>query len=86
MCLNPHQCGIGQPTEIDIYCRQHKLWAQGISIKVLSSETLPGHFIEEFGVRKCRVQFKHLAEEQVQQLENIIVGSSLEPPGPLQAK
>lgn len=77
VCLNQNNCKVNQPVEVDIYCRKEGLRAGGLTITILCSETCPGKFAEEFGVRKCRVRFDQLVDTQVTQLENIILNSML---------
>lgn len=77
MCLDQNECTCNVPAEIDIYCSEHDLWAQGITIRVLGSKTRPGEFIPEFGVRTCRLRFEQLNENQLTAIENIIVRYSI---------
>ena len=77
MCLNPDKCSNQSMTKVDIYCRRHNLWAEGIGIQVLNTDTEPGQFIPKFGTRKCRAQFVLLEEQQLAQLENIILQYSI---------
>jgi len=76
-CLDQNPCYQGLVRQVDIYCGKTGLWAEKLNIQVLSSDTLPGKFVIEFGVRKCRLQFVQLAEMQAGQLENLILHSVL---------
>ena len=73
MCLDTHKCEEFQPEKVDIFCINDKLLAQGLQVRQLDTEIILGQYIKEIKVRKCRIQFEHLIDAQVVQLENIIL-------------
>jgi NAD-dependent DNA ligase len=76
-CLDQRFCEKDSLQQVDIYCRKRGMWVEELKIKILESETVPGMFDDEFGVRKCRTQFVELAEAQAGQLEDLILQSVL---------
>lgn len=73
MCLDSSKCEETVPEKVDIFCIKDKLLAQGLEVRKLDSEVILGKYIREIKVRKCRIQFEHLIDAQVVQLENIIL-------------
>lgn len=76
-CLDQRFCERGSLQQVDIYCRKRGMWVEDLTVKILDSETIPGMFDDEFGVRKCRIQFVQLAETQAGQLEDLILQTVL---------
>lgn len=76
-CFGKDECHAGLSFNANIYCREHELCAEDISIKVLSSEVIPGQFAKDFEVRKCRAQFEQLEGSQRDELASFIVRASL---------
>lgn len=74
-CLDQNNCYQGCVKQVDIYCGRTGIWAEALNIRILNSEALPGRFVKEFGIRKCRLQFVQLAEAQARELENLILHS-----------
>ena len=77
VCLDHGECNEGLLTTMNIFCRKHELCAEDIKMKVLSTEMMRGQFVEELGMRMCRVQFNNLKDSQRSQLANIIVSTSI---------
>ena len=77
VCLDQGECTNGIATTINIYCKKHDTRAEAIKMKVLSTEMMPGQFLEDLGLRRCRARFCNLDTDQKSQLANIIVDSSL---------
>lgn len=74
-CLDQGECSKGLSTKVNIYCRKKDIRAENITMKVLSTETVKGEFLEDLGLRRCRARFQQLDEEQARQLTEIIVYS-----------
>ena len=77
VCLDQGTCSKGISTKINIYCKQQDVRAEDIKMKVLNTEKIPGKFLEDLGLRKCRAKFCGLDDPQKSQLANIIVNVSL---------
>lgn len=77
MCLDQGNCSQGLSAQVNIYCKKYDLCAEDIQLKVIGTEKVPGEFMEELGIRKCRARFHQLDKSQRAQLKNLIVTSSL---------
>ena len=77
VCLDQGECSKGISTTINIYCKNSDTRAEAIKMKVLSTETVPGQFLEELGLRRCRAKFCDLDTPQVKQVTDIIVNSTV---------
>ena len=75
-CFGKGECHAGHAFDVNIYCRKHELCAEGITVKVLESEVIPGQFAEDLKVRKCRAKFDQLEDSQRAELSNFIVRTS----------
>ena len=58
--------------EIDILCKQHNILAEGLTIKIVETECLPGEFLQGLKTRKCRVLFEPLSKRQIGKLDNVL--------------
>jgi hypothetical protein len=72
-CVHGHLCTDATSRKVDIFCKGGQLWARGLPLKVLISESVSGTFLGNVPVRKCRALFADLREGQREQLENIIL-------------
>ncbi len=70
-CLND-VCSRDVGRKIDILCRQHRILAERIHIKILETECQAGEFLKGLTTRKCRVRFKELTQRQKNRLENVL--------------
>jgi hypothetical protein len=71
-CLDHEQCSHSRPGKIDIFCKKNNYWAATLPVDVLESNTIPGKFIKEFRLRKCRMRFQELSDVQLAQIDSII--------------
>ncbi len=76
-CFGKEKCHTGLSFNANIYCRKHELCAEDITLQVLDSDVIPGHFAEDLGTRKCRAKFEQLEDLQRAELLNFIVRTSL---------
>ena len=76
VCLDQGECSKGLSTTINIYCKKNDSRAENIKMKVLSTESMPGKFLENLGLRRCRAKFCGLDKPQITQVANIIVNST----------
>lgn len=77
VCLDQGDCSKGLSTQVNIYCKKNDICAEEINMKVLSTESMPGQFIENLGLRKCRAKFCGIDAPQKSQLASIIVNSTM---------
>ena len=77
ICIDQGECRKGVSAQVNIYCKKHDLCAEDIQMKVLDTGIMPGEFMRDLGLRKCRARFLELDEPQQAQLNNIIIKSSL---------
>ena len=77
ICLDQGECSKGFSTQVKIYCRKQNLCAEDIKMNVLDTEKVPGQFMKDVGLRKCRAKFCQVDDTQLEQLATIIVKSSL---------
>lgn len=77
VCLDQGDCSTGLSTTINIYCKKNDTRVENIKIKVLSTETMPGQFLADLGLRRCRAKFCELDDPQMTQVANIIVNSTV---------
>lgn len=76
-CVQGHLCTDATSRKVDIFCKEGQLWARGLSLQVLASESVAGKFLGGVPVRKCRARFADLRDGQRDQLENIILNQSM---------
>ncbi|NTV14404.1 MAG: PilZ domain-containing protein [Desulfobulbaceae bacterium] len=75
-CLNGDQCTTTTSRKVDIFCKEMRLWARGLPMRVLSSELISGRFLGDVPVKICRANFDNLPPEQRAEVENIILSHS----------
>lgn len=75
-CINGEQCGSTISRKVDIFCKDMRLWARGLPMRVLSSELVSGRFLGEVPVKFCRANFDNLHADQRAEVENIILSHS----------
>ena len=74
-CFQDSTCEKDIHKEIDILCGYGKFLVKGLKVKIIDSENIPGQFLSNFEVKKCRLQFVELQEEQSSGIESIVVGA-----------
>ena len=74
-CFQDSTCERDIHKEIDILCGHGKFLVKGLKVKIIDSENIPGRFLSNFEVKKCRMQFVELQEEQSSGIETIVVGA-----------
>lgn len=65
-------CPVRSRQNVDLYCIENKIWIWGLRIDIIASEKIPGQFLDNFWVRKCRARFDNLQEEQASLLKYLI--------------
>ncbi|MCL7489050.1 MAG: hypothetical protein M8357_12860 [Desulfobulbaceae bacterium] len=76
-CFQDSNCAKNIHREIDILCGHGRHLVKGLKVKIIDSETIAGRFLTNFEVKKCRMQFVELGEEQSCGIETIIDGSCI---------
>ncbi len=71
-CLKNNDCYNGLRRKIDILCKQRNILAEGLQVKILETQSLPGNFLKELETRKCRIMFEHLTTKQVGTLQKVL--------------
>ena len=71
-CFQDSTCKSNIHKEIDILCGHGKFLVKGLKVKIVASETITGRFLSNFEVKKCRMQFVELREEQSFGIETIV--------------
>ncbi len=74
-CFQETPCGCDELKEIDILCGRGSFLVQGLKVKVVERQTRPGRFLRDFEIKKCRMQFAELREEQSDGIESILAGA-----------
>lgn len=76
-CVQGDFCADVVSRKVDIFCKGGQLWARGLNLQVLASESVAGEYLGGVPVRKCRARFTDLAKEQREQLEHIILDQTM---------
>ena len=74
-CFQETACTNNEHKEIDILCGQGNFLVKGLKVKIINMETISGQFLKDFEIKKCRMQFKELHEEQSYGIESILSGA-----------
>jgi len=69
---NSDDCSDRRCKSVDILSIENMMWVEGLTMDIIDSEEIPGQFLDNFWVRKCRARFDNLREEQAAQLKNLI--------------
>jgi len=76
-CFQDSTCEKNIHREIDILCGHGRHLVKGLKVRIVDSETIAGRFLTNFEVKKCRMQFVELREDQSRGIETIVDGSCL---------
>ena len=71
-CFQESPCGKTNKKSIDILCCNGCLVIKGVKVRVVSSEQISGKFLKNFEMKKCRMQFDNLHENQSAYIEGLI--------------
>lgn len=74
-CFQESECSENDHKEIDILCGQGNFLVKGLRVKIVDSETISGKFLQDFAIKKCRMQFMDLHEEQAHAIQSILAGA-----------
>ncbi|GAB4334316.1 MAG: hypothetical protein Kow0089_03450 [Desulfobulbaceae bacterium] len=77
-CFQDSTCEMNVHREIDILCGYGKHLVKGLKVKIVDSETIPGRFLTNFVIRKCRMQFVQMEEEHQCGIEDIVSGTCVQ--------
>lgn len=73
-CFQDSTCEKGIHREIDILCGHGKFLVKGVKVKIVESQSKAGRFLKNFEIKKCRLQFVEVADDQAFGIETIIEG------------
>jgi hypothetical protein len=76
-CFQDSTCQKGKHKMIDIMCGLGKFLVKGVKVKIVYSETNAGKFLTNFEVKRCRMQFVEVEDNQALGIETIIEGGCL---------
>jgi hypothetical protein len=76
-CFQDSTCKTNIQREIDILCGHGQFLVKGLKVKVVHSETIAGRFLTNFEVKKCRLQFVEMQDEQSAGIEAIVAGTCI---------
>ena len=74
-CFQESACENSDHKEIDILCGQGNFLVKGLKVRIINMETISGKFLKDFEIKKCRMQFKSLHEEQTEGIQSILSGA-----------
>jgi hypothetical protein len=74
-CFQDSTCKKNIQREIDILCGNGSFLVKGLQVKVVRTETIAGRFLTNFEVKKCRLQFVEMKEDQYFGIETIVAGA-----------
>lgn len=74
-CIQEQSCGRNIQKEIDILCHNGNFMVKNLKVRIIDSEDVAGHFLSHFSMKKCRMEFLDLREEQTNSIETIINGA-----------
>ena len=78
ICFQDSTCRINMQQEIDILCGEGQFLVKGLKVKVVDTETIAGRFLTNFEVKKCRLQFMEMGEDQYSGIETIVAGACMQ--------
>jgi len=73
-CFQDSTCEKNVHKEIDILCGYGKYLVKGVKVKIVETEIIPGQFLKNFEIKKCRMQFLKMENEQNYGIESILAG------------
>lgn len=77
-CIQESGCVMDSHKQIDILCGEGNFLVQGLNVRIVKMETVIGKFLRNLEIKKCRLQFEDIAEEQSYGIETIVAGACLQ--------
>lgn len=72
-CLDNGRHSPDKCRKVDLLCFDNSLWVRELALEVVATEKIPGEFLSDFWIRKCRARFANLRAEQADLLESLIL-------------
>lgn len=76
-CSSADDIDSSECNKVDLFCSEKRLWVRDLPMKIVESERIPGKFLDNFSVRRCRARFDNLPQEKATQLENLIIAHAI---------
>lgn len=77
-CIQESGCPVDSRRQIDILCGEGNFLVQGLKVRIVNMETIVGKFLRNLEIKKCRLQFEDIDEEQLCDIEKIVAGACLQ--------
>jgi hypothetical protein len=77
-CIQDRGCTADAHQQIDILCGEGNFLVQGLKVRIVQMERINGKFLRNMEIKKCRLQFEDIAEEQASGIETIVTGACLQ--------
>ena len=74
-CIQEGSCVLDGHEEIDILCGEGGFLVQGLKVRIVNMEKVTGKFLRNLEIKKCRLQFENVCEEQSCGIETILAGA-----------
>ncbi|MFZ5797912.1 MAG: hypothetical protein ACYCYR_12505 [Desulfobulbaceae bacterium] len=76
-CIQESGCIMDSHKQVDILCGGGEFLVQGLNVRIVKMETIIGKFLRNLEIKKCRLQFENVGEEQFSGIETIVNGACL---------
>ena len=77
-CIQESGCVMDGHKQIDILCGEGDFLVQGLKVRIVKMETVNGKFLRNLEIKKCRLQFEDIGEEQSCGIDTIVAGVCLQ--------
>ncbi|HBI16502.1 MAG TPA: hypothetical protein DDY20_13520 [Desulfobulbaceae bacterium] len=78
-CIQESGCILDSHKQIDILCGEGNFLVQGLKVRIVQMETVSGKFLRNLEIKKCRLQFEDIRDEQSSGIETIVDGACARP-------
>ena len=77
-CIQESSCAQDGHEEIDILCGEGRFLVKGLKVRIVNMESVTGKFLRNLEIKKCRLQFEDICEEQSYGIDTIVSGACLQ--------
>ena len=74
-CIQESGCIMDSHKQIDILCGDGNFLVQGLKVRIVEMEKIAGKFLRNLEIKRCRMQFEDIGEEQSSRIETIVAGA-----------
>jgi hypothetical protein len=71
-CIQESGCILDSHQQVDILCGEGNFLVKGLKVRIVKMETVTGKFLRNLEIKKCRLQFEDIGEEQFSGIETIV--------------